>query len=42
MESEKFDEEVAPIEIPGEIIDDIDNDYDIKEPDEDDEEEEVA
>ena len=30
METDKFDEENPPIEIPDEIVDDIDNDYDIK------------
>ena len=38
MEIDKFDEEYATIQIPDEIVDDIDNDYDIK--GEDDEEDE--
>ena len=40
MEADKFDEESPPIEIPEEIVDDIDNDYDIREAESGDEDQE--
>ena len=40
METDKFDEENPPIEMPEEIVDDIDNDYDIKDGGEEDEDDE--